>query len=213
MIKKLSHLIAVAALGSSAVLTLPASSSAAVSAASAPDCSAGYYCFYSEAEYEGKKKEVRPVPGTCYQASVSWPEGGVSRPASIYNNRSEVSQLEAFDNDTCNGSPYALLAYQQGASTVSDRAKSFRVAPRCDIGTVCIYENKDFTGKRWQISLPWTNRCYYNGEDSWGYGFYNNTNYTATFYRSSLCTIFPMSGVAPHQYGSFGEKVHLVKID
>ncbi|MGW2492345.1 peptidase inhibitor family I36 protein [Streptomyces sp. NPDC001606] len=129
------------------------------------------------------------------------------------NNRSEVSQLEAFDNDSCQGQPYALMRYKNSAPKISDRAKSFRVAPVCDIGHVCIYENKDFTGKRWQIAPPYTNRCYSAADDAWGYGFYNATNYTATFYRSVLCTILPTEGIAAGRYGSFNDQVHLVKID
>ncbi|MGW3499105.1 peptidase inhibitor family I36 protein [Streptomyces sp. NPDC001020] len=208
MIENIARLVA--ALGLSAAATaIPAQAAAA----DVHDCSEGKYCFYSEPDYQGIKKEVALSPHQCYKANVSWPDGTSSRPAGIVNNRSELSQLEAFDRDSCQGQPYGLLRYKQSVPKISDRAKSFRVAPRCDIGSICIYENKDFTGKRWQVTPGRTNRCVDPGGEAWGYGFYNATNYTATFYRSIFCTILPTGGIPAGDYGAFNDQVHLVKID
>ncbi|GAA2192265.1 hypothetical protein GCM10009787_09050 [Streptomyces bangladeshensis] len=210
VIKNVTRAMAAFGLVAGVMAAMPGSARAA---GDVHGCSEGQYCFYSEADFQGKKKEVRLQPYTCYKATVGWPDGSSSRPVGIVNNRTEISQLEGFDNDACSGRPYAHLRYREGVARISDRAKSFRVAPRCDIGSVCLYENKDFSGRRWQINPTHTNRCFHAGDDVWGHGFYNATRYTATFYRSVFCTMLPTTGQAPGSFGTFDEKVHLVKID
>ncbi|WP_285499068.1 peptidase inhibitor family I36 protein [Actinokineospora sp. NBRC 105648] len=177
-----------------------------------PDCPDGNYCFWSQGSYQGKTKARTLPANTCFTPEVTWPDGTSSRIGSVYNNRTERSQLEAFDNPDCAGASYARVRYQQGSPQVSGRVKSLRIAPRCDVDRVCVYENADFTGAMWQVGVPYTNRCFH-AEGMRGKAYYNATGYAATFFRSTLCTILPYSPVAPWSYGSLDEAVQLVKID
>ncbi|MFF7803079.1 peptidase inhibitor family I36 protein [Streptomyces olivaceus] len=211
MIKKMSYLIAVAALGSSAVLTAPAAPAAAtVPAATAPDCWDGHYCLYSEDDFKGYRKGIEARVGSCVQnKEIYWPSGYIRRPASMYSNAGEATQLEMFANDNCTGAPVELLRNHRGAPQRADRVKSFRIAPRCDLNHVCLYENKDFSGKRWQINPEYTNICYSFGKDAEGHGVYNATGYPATFYR--VCSLFPRP-VEPYTYGVYENPANLAKL-
>ncbi|MEU5691086.1 peptidase inhibitor family I36 protein [Actinosynnema sp. NPDC020468] len=194
-------------------LVLVGSAAPALAEPAAPDCAEGNYCLWSGPDYTGQTK-ARALPvGQCLKPRVGWPDGTSSRLGSLYNNRTELSQLEGFDNDDCSGLPYAVVGYRQGVTSISDRLKSLRVAPRCSPGNICIYENKDFTGTRWEFGLSMTNRCFTASDDTWGYAFYNATTYEATFYASVACTFLPVGPVAPRVFGTFEKKVHFAKID
>ncbi|GGM65803.1 hypothetical protein GCM10012275_40520 [Longimycelium tulufanense] len=172
-----------------ATLLGTALSSAASAAPADPDCGTKRVCVWSEANYTGKKKEVDTKAGQCYRLTATWPDGTSSRVASIYNNRSEVAQVEAFDDENCSNAPYALIRFKQGATGVSDRAKAIRVAPRCDGGRVCFYENGDFSGKSWASSPSLASVCYNSRHGgNVPHAIYNMTGNTVqTFSNDGWC--------------------------
>ncbi|MER5988340.1 peptidase inhibitor family I36 protein [Streptomyces sp. NPDC001787] len=163
------------------------------------------------AGFTGQFKESALPLGQCNAPNAAWPDGTVSRIRSLANKTR--FQLEASETRSCTEGLYHVLKPGTGSNAIGDRLTTLRLAPDCDVNQVCIYENKDLTGTRWQISLARTNQCYDGGPSAWGYSFYNNTAYTATFYRSSLCTVMPAGPVAKQSFGSFDEQIGPVKID
>ncbi|MGW1279325.1 peptidase inhibitor family I36 protein [Streptomyces tsukubensis] len=184
---------------------------AAPAQAGVEQCPTGSLCVWSEPDFTGQFKESTLPLGTCTAPNAAWPDGTVSRIRSLVNNTS--LQLEASETESCTEGLYSIVKPNGGAKSIGDRLTSLRLAPDCDLNNVCIYENKDLSGTRWQIKPARTNQCYTGGSDAWGYSFYNNTNYEATFYESSLCTVFPAGPVAKRSFGAFTKQVGPVKID
>ncbi|MEU7093011.1 peptidase inhibitor family I36 protein [Kitasatospora aureofaciens] len=132
--------------------------SAAPAQAAESQCSAGQVCVWSAPGFGGQFKVVKPKLGSCFQPATTWPNGTSSRIGSIANKHGYY-QIEAFDNDTCTGTPYAFV--KPGvSSSIGPRLKSLRFAPVCDPGQVCFYENTDFSGRSWSRSQLVGTVCY-----------------------------------------------------
>lgn len=183
---------------------------AAVPAAAAACRWAGTYCLHQGEGFTGYTKSIdAKIDGCVPNNKIYWPSADIARPGSISSNAGGGTQLELFTNGNCSGAPTWVVTHGQGLSPAGDRVKSYRVAPRCDLNSVCIYENKDFTGKRWQIRPEYTNLCYNFGPDGEGYGVYNATGYPATFHR--VCSLFPRP-LPAYTYAVYDSPAKLVKI-
>ncbi|MFE0382129.1 peptidase inhibitor family I36 protein [Streptomyces inhibens] len=157
--------------------------------ASADQCPQGKVCVWSEANYGGQFKVVQGQLGQCFGLNAAWPDGTSSRIGSLMNKHR--FQVEAFDNGSCSGKPYAEVKPGQSAATVSDRAQSIRVAPVCDQGLLCLYENGDYSGKGWTFAPNWSGVCYgaKSSDNVVGHAIYNRTSASlSTFTNNGLCT-------------------------
>ncbi|MFI2209834.1 peptidase inhibitor family I36 protein [Streptomyces sp. NPDC020141] len=167
--------------------------------------SGGKFCIWSEPDFTGQFKESALPLGTCAAPIAAWPDGTSSRIRSLVN-RTRF-QLEASETESCTEGLYHVLKPGGGAKSVTDRLTTLRLAPDCDLNNVCVYENKDATGTRWQFRPATVNECYEGGSDVSGYAFYNNTAHSATFHHSYICTIRPTALVAKRSFGAFSEKI------
>ncbi|MET7684538.1 peptidase inhibitor family I36 protein [Streptomyces sp. NPDC005423] len=143
------------AIATVAAVALPA---AAPAQATESQCSAGQFCVWSEANFNGQFKVAQAPLGKCFSPQTTWPNGTNTRIGAI-SNRTQF-QIEGFDNGQCSGQASSVLKPNTTAGSIGASLQTIRLVPACDQNQLCFYENADFSGKTWAVSGMTGTLCY-----------------------------------------------------